>query len=187
MQEIRIHGRGGQGVVTMGELLAKSAIKIGKEAQTLPFFGVERRGAAVKAAVRIDDTPIKVRSQSYKPDFLVLLNENLLDIALADGIGDKGVIVANAPQPLKVNMTQWIVDATAIAIKNNQVRGGEPFVNVPMLGALCRLLEIPFSVLEKTLGEQWQGAKLTPNIATAREAYETIKEIQFQGGLKQHG
>lgn len=187
MEEIRIHGRGGQGVVTLGELLAKAAIKGGKEAQTLPFFGVERRGAAVKAAVRLDDTPIKVRSQSYKPDYLVLLKENLLDLALAEGIGDDGVILANSPHPLKVNRKHWIVDATSIAIKYKQVAGGEPFINVPMLGALCRILDIPFPLLEKTLGEQWSGEKLTPNIATAREAYDTVKEIQYQGGLKTYG
>jgi len=186
MQEIRIHGRGGQGVVTLGELLAKSAIKTGKEAQTLPFFGVERRGAAVKAAVRIDDTPIKVRSQSYQPDLLVLLNENLLEIALADGIADNGIIIANTLQPLAVKERQWIVSATSIAINNNQVIGGEPFVNVPMLGAVCRLLGIPFPVLEETLGDQWSGAKLTPNIATAREAYDTVTEVVYKGGI-QHG
>ncbi|MDO9574811.1 MAG: 2-oxoacid:acceptor oxidoreductase family protein [Candidatus Contubernalis sp.] len=183
MQEIRIHGRGGQGVVTLGDLLAKSAINIGKEAQTLPFFGVERRGAAVKAAVRIDDTPIKVRSQSYKPNFLVILNENLLEIALEGGKADHAVIIVNAEQPLAVNMTQWIVSATSIAINNNQVVGGEPFVNVPMVGAICRVLGIPFEVLEETLGEQWSGAKLTPNITTARQAYETVREVQQKGGL----
>lgn len=178
MQEIRIHGRGGQGVVTLGELLAKSAIKMGKEAQTLPFFGVERRGAAVKAAVRIDDTPIKVRSQSYKPDYLVLLNENLLEIALSGGKADHAEIIANAGQPLPVESKQWIVNAADIAIKNGQVVGGEPFVNVPVLGAVCRVLGIPFEVLEETLGEQWSGAKLTPNIATAREAYDTVRQVE---------
>ncbi len=186
MQEIRIHGRGGQGVVTLGELLAKAAIKTGKEAQTLPFFGVERRGAAVKAAVRIDDIPIKVRSQSYTPDFLVLLNENLLEIALNGGTADHALIVVNAEQPMAVNMRQWIVSATSIAIKNNQVMGGEPYVNVPMVGAICRILGIPFAVLEETLGEQWSGAKLAPNIATAREAYDTVREVEYKGGT-QHG
>ncbi|UNC91022.1 2-oxoacid:acceptor oxidoreductase family protein [Candidatus Contubernalis alkaliaceticus] len=186
MQEIRIHGRGGQGVVTLGELLAKSAIKTGKEAQTLPFFGVERRGAAVKAAVRIDDTPIKVRSQSYNPDFLVILNENLLEIALDGGKANNAIIIVNAEQPLAVNMRQWIVSATSIAIENGQVIGGEPFVNVPMVGAICRVLGIPFEVLEATLSEQWSGAKLTPNIATAGQAYDTVREVQLEGGFK-HG
>ena len=186
MQEIRIHGRGGQGVVTLAELLAKSALKTGKEAQTLPFFGVERRGAAVKAAVRIDDAPIKVRSQSYKPDYLVLLNENLLEIALTGGKADHAALIVNAEQPLAAEEKQWIVGATSIAIKNNQVVGGEPFVNVPMVGAICRVLGIPFAVLEETLGEQWSGSRLLPNIATAREAYDSVKEVEYKGGA-QHG
>ncbi|NLO98140.1 MAG: pyruvate ferredoxin oxidoreductase [Peptococcaceae bacterium] len=174
MREIRIHGRGGQGVVTLAELLAKSAIKTGLEAQTLPFFGVERRGAAVKAAVRLDHTPIKVRSQSYKPGILVLMSENLLEIGLADGIADEAVIVVNTEKPLPVDKRQWLVEAEKIAVKHNLVFGGEPFINVPMLGALCRVLDLPFPVLEETLQEQWSEDKAKPNIAAAREAYNTV-------------
>jgi 2-oxoacid:acceptor oxidoreductase gamma subunit (pyruvate/2-ketoisovalerate family) len=174
LREIRLHGRGGQGVVTLAELLAKAAIKTGLEAQTLPFFGVERRGAAVKAAVRLDHTPIKIRSQSYQPGILVLMSENLLEIGLADGLADKAVIIANAEKPLPVAKQQWLLDAEKIAIRNNLVFGGEPFINVPMLGALCRVLDLPFSVLEETLKEQWSEDKALPNINAAREAYDTV-------------
>jgi 2-oxoacid:acceptor oxidoreductase gamma subunit (pyruvate/2-ketoisovalerate family) len=177
MLEIRIHGRGGQGVVTLAELLAKAAVRTGKEALTLPFFGVERRGAAVKAAVRLDDTPVKVRSQSYNPDILVLMNENLLAIGLADGIAENGIIIVSSENPLAVDRPQWVVGAVAIALNNHLVFGGEPFVNVPMLGALCRVLAIPFPAVEETLREQWREEKALPNIAAARTAYETVRKI----------
>lgn len=186
MLEIRIHGRGGHGVVTLGELLAKSAIKNGREAQTLPFFGVERRGAPVKAAVRLDDTPIKIRSQSYKPNILVIMSKNLLEIGLADGIAENAIILVNSEKPLVVKENQWIVNATDIAISNDLIIGGEPFVNVPMLGALCRVVGIPFELLEETLKEQWSGPKSIPNIAAARDAYNTVREVERQGGT-QHG
>jgi len=177
MLEIRIHGRGGQGVVTLAELLAKTAVRTGKEALTLPHFGVERRGATVKAAVRLDDHPIKVRSQAYEPDMLVLMSENLLPIGLADGIAEGGIIIANSKNPLSVDRQQWVVNAVDIAITNNLVFGGEPFVNVPMLGALCRVLEIPFSALEETIKEQWNDSKALPNIAAAHEAYDTVRKV----------
>lgn len=181
MLEMRIHGRGGQGVVTLAEFLCKAALKKGWEVQTLPFFGVERRGAAVKAAVRLDSSPIKVRSLSYQPDILVLMKENLLPIGLADGIAPDAFFVANGEAPLPVERKQWLVDANAIAIKNDLTFGGEPFINMPMLGALCRVLDIPFSLAEETISEEWGAAKAVPNIAAAREAYETVREIK--GGL----
>ncbi len=184
MLEIRIHGRGGQGVVTLAELLAKTAVRTGKEALTLPHFGVERRGAAVKAAVRIADTPIKVRSQAYKPHMLVLMSSNLLSIGLGDGIADDGIIVANSDEVLTVNRPQWLVSAVEIAVQNNLVFGGEPYVNVPMLGALCHILEIPFTAVEETIREQWNESKALPNIAAARQAYENVHKEGVKEGVQ---
>ena len=74
MLEMRIHGYGGEGIVTLAELIATAAMKTGKKVQTLPHFGVERRGAPVKALVRLSDAPIYVHSQSYQPDILLVLN-----------------------------------------------------------------------------------------------------------------
>jgi 2-oxoacid:acceptor oxidoreductase gamma subunit (pyruvate/2-ketoisovalerate family) len=181
MLEMRIHGRGGQGVVTLAELLGKAALKAGQEVQTLPFFGVERRGAAVKAAVRFDSQPIKVHSQSYHPHLLVLMNQNLLSIGLGDGIAPDAIIVSNGIQPLEVDQKQWLVDATGIAWESDLVIGGEPFINVPMLGALARILAIPFSVVEETIREQWNEKKAIPNLKAARKSYESVREIEGGG------
>ena len=181
MLEMRIHGRGGQGVVTLAELLAKAAMKKGWEVQTLPFFGVERRGAAVKAAVRFDTTPIKTRSLSYYPNILVLMQENLLPIGLGEGLAPDAFIVANGQSPYPVSQTQWLLDATGIAINNELIIGGEPFINVPMLGALCRILDIPLGLVEETIREQWSGKKALPNLAAAREAYGAVREIKGGG------
>ncbi len=175
MLEMRIHGRGGQGVVTLSQLLAKTVLKTGQQVQTLPFFGVERRGAAVKAAVRFDKNPIKVRSLSYKPDILVLMHENLLSIGLADGIAEDAFIISNGNSPLAVDRNQWLVDAAAIAVKNGLVSGGQPFINVPMLAAVCKVLKVPFPVLEETIYEKWGEKKAVPNIAAAEEAYDAVK------------
>lgn len=181
MLEMRIHGRGGQGVVTLAELLAKAAMKSGQEVQTMPFFGVERRGAAVKATVRFDHHPIKVRSQSYQPQILVLMHENLLNIALTDGIHPEGVIVSNGVHPLSVSQKQWLVDATGIALESDLIIGGEPFINVPMLGALARIIDIPYLLVEETIKEQWSGEKALPNLKASQKAYDLVEQIAGGG------
>ncbi|MDR1206208.1 MAG: 2-oxoacid:acceptor oxidoreductase family protein [Peptococcaceae bacterium] len=180
MLELRIHGRGGQGVVTLAELLAQAVLKTGQEVQTLPFFGVERRGAAVKAALRLDSQPILVRSLSYRPNMIVLLNENLLSLALSEGAAEDVFFAANARSPLPVNAAQWLVDATGVAVQNQLIFAGEPFINVPMLGALCRILDVPEPAMESAIREQWEEKTARPNLAAAGQAYHSV--IKIQGG-----
>src|SRR5574344_256713 len=83
--QIRVHGRGGQGVVTAAELIAMAAFYEGKEAQAFPFFGVERSGAPIMAFARISDKKIKTREQVYEPDYLIIQDETLID--------DEGILV----------------------------------------------------------------------------------------------
>jgi len=78
--EIRFHGRGGQGAVVASNMLADAAFREGKHVQAFPFFGVERRGAPVSSFTRINDTPIKIRSQVYTPDYVIVLDSTLIDI-----------------------------------------------------------------------------------------------------------
>src|SRR3990167_1796075 len=96
MIEIRIHGRGGQGVVTAAELIAIAAFKNGKQAQAFPSFGVERTGAAVESYARIDDQPIITRQQIYQPDILIIQDSTLLgNTDVAKGVSKKTVIIVN--------------------------------------------------------------------------------------------
>jgi len=78
MLEIRFHGYGGEGIVTLAEMLASAAIKTGSQVQSLPSFGVERRGAPVKALLRISDQEIYIRSECRQPDILVVLNQKII-------------------------------------------------------------------------------------------------------------
>jgi pyruvate ferredoxin oxidoreductase gamma subunit len=181
MLELRIHGRGGQGVVTLAELLAQALLKTGREVQTLPFFGVERRGAAVKATLRLDSRPIRVRSLSYRPNLIVLMHENLLSLAVGEGMAPDVFFVANALKPLPVQGVQWLVDAAAIALRHQLISAGEPFINVPMLGALCRVLDVPEAHLESTLLNQWETSIAQPNVVAAKQAYHSAAKIE--GGV----
>ncbi len=80
MQEIRFHGRGGQGTVLASIALAKAFFQAGKWVQTFPVFGSERRGAPVEAYLRLDDSKIYVRSNVYEPDHVVVQDLRLLQL-----------------------------------------------------------------------------------------------------------
>jgi len=138
MIEVRWHGRGGQGAVTSVELLALTAIGEGKYAQGFPSFGPERRGAPVAAFNRIDDHHIKVRSQIYNPDVVVVLDESLIGMVnVADGLKPEGVLIVNTAKTAKeiAEITKFkgkiaTVDGSSIAWKEL----GVPITNTTMLG-----------------------------------------------------
>jgi Pyruvate/2-oxoacid:ferredoxin oxidoreductase gamma subunit len=97
MLEIRINGFGGQGSVTLAHLLAQAALENGEQGQALPFFGVERRGAPVRAAVRMSPTTIHAHSQCDLPDYVVVMSEKLVEAAVSEGISESGTVIINAP------------------------------------------------------------------------------------------
>ena len=110
MYEVRFHGRGGQGAVTAARLLADAAFREGKDVQSFPIFGVERRGAPVAAFTRMDDKPIDIKTQIYEPDVVIVLDPTLIGVIdVADGLKDNGKIVINSkkkPADFKLGDTQ---------------------------------------------------------------------------------
>lgn len=119
--EVRFHGRGGQGAVTAANLLANAAFREDKDVQSFPFFGVERRGAPVTAFTRMDNEPIRVKSQIYDPDVVVVLDETLLDVVdVTDGLVEDGKVVLNTeldPEEVGLDVDNlYTVDATGIAL-----------------------------------------------------------------------
>ena len=96
MRELRIHGRGGQGSVTAAELIAVAAFEGGVFAQAFPAFGVERRGAPVQAFVRFDDKKIRLRSQVYEPDYIIVQDSTLIkDVNVFMGVKKGGIVIVN--------------------------------------------------------------------------------------------
>jgi len=183
MLELRIHGRGGTGVVTLADLLSKAALAAGKEAQALPFFGVERRGAVIRACFRISDTPILQRSMSYQPDMVALMNENMLTHARNEGFteGEDGaVLIVNGKAPVEAEGTQWLVDAEQIARDHDLTFGWDAYINVPMAGAISKVIGIPLEALETAVQTVFKGKNAAPNLAAARDAYE--KTTKVKGG-----
>jgi len=193
IKEIRIHGRGGQGGVTLAEIIARAAYKEGKWVQAFPYFGAERRGAPVKAFARISDEPILIRSQIYNPDYVIVLDESLLDVAnVTEGLKENGIIIINTTlRPEEIDLGDYriaTVDATGIALELNLLVAGLPVVNTAMAGAFAKATgEIKIESVVKTIKEEWRGAAGEKNAKAAVLAYERlllmekVKEVAGRG------
>jgi len=181
IKEIRIHGRGGQGGVTAAELIARAAYKEGKWVQAFPYFGAERRGAPVRAFARISTEPIRVRSQIYNPDYVLVLDESLLEVAnVTEGLKKDGIIVINTrKEPSEVDLYGYriaTVDATGIALELGLLVAGLPVVNTAMVGAFAAATgEIKIESIVEAIKEEWRGAVGEKNAKVAVLAYERLK------------
>ncbi len=181
MIEIRIHGRGGQGAVVASKMLVTAAAKEGKKVQAFPFFGAERRGAAVAAFARIDDQKIRIHSEVYTPDHVIVLDPVLYKtVPVTAGLKKGGLILLNTPQepsecPFPDDFHVATVDAGGIALKHKLGSRTEPIVNTAILGAFARATGIiGIEALAETIREAIPG-KAKGNEAAAREAYEKVK------------
>ncbi|MCK9152148.1 pyruvate synthase subunit PorC [Methanobacterium alcaliphilum] len=175
MIEIRFHGRGGQGAVTAAEILAKAAFEDGKYVQAFPFFGVERRGAPVMAFTRIDDKPIRRRYQVYNPDYVVVLDDGLLDVVdVFSGLKNDGVVILNTNKevPSHEGSETHVIDATGIALE----KLGLPIVNTVMLGAFAGATnQVTLDSLIKIIKETFPGKIGSKNADAAEAAYKHVK------------
>ena len=177
MKEIRLHGRGGQGSVTAAEMIAVAAFEDKRFSQAFPAFGVERRGAPVMAFARIADTPIRIRSQIYEPDYVIVQDVTLLDVVdVAAGLKPTGKIIINTDRPkenlkLKTDAEVITIDATKIAMEIL----GRPIVNTIMLGAFSRASkEVGLASLNKAISERFKGELGKKNLLAIRTAYEGV-------------
>lgn len=178
MIEVRIHGRGGQGVVTAAELIAIAAFYEGRESQAFPNFGVERRGAPIEAYARISDEPIKLRSQIYEPDIIVVQDSTLLGVVdVFRGIKTSTKVIINSDKKIKEIFKNKLpvpedqimaIGATKIALDIL----GRPIINTVMLGAFAKFSGlIKIGSIKKALGEKFHGEILDKNIKAVEEAY----------------
>ena len=139
--EIRWHGRGGQGAKTAALLLADVAFMTGKNVQGFPEYGPERMGAPITAFNRISAEPIRVHSNIYDPDYVVVVDETLLEsVPVTEGLSEKGAIIINTPksaEEIRGKLSGYqgkvvTIDARGISEKTL----GKNFPNTPMLAAV---------------------------------------------------
>ena len=176
--EIRIHGRGGQGSVTAAELLAVAAFEDGWYSQAFPMFGVERRGAPVFAFTRLRREHIKLRSQIYEPDYVIVQDATLIDVVdVASGTQPDSLIMINSekePAQFEIDAQCRIetVDATRIALDVI----GKPIVNTILLGAFAGLTGIiDLECIKNAVYARFPGKIGETNAKAVQVAYDLME------------
>ncbi|MBI2584615.1 MAG: pyruvate ferredoxin oxidoreductase subunit gamma [Rhodospirillales bacterium] len=180
MIEIRIHGRGGQGVVTGAELLSVAAFDEGRHAQAFPSFGSERMGAPVVSFCRIDDREIRLREPIQEPDAVIVQDPTLFhSVDVFSGLKKDGYVLINSTRSLNdLGIAEVArrfpkghvraVGATEIAVKHV----GRPVPNAALLGSFAAITgQLKLESVEKAIMGKFPGAIGKANVAAAREAY----------------
>jgi pyruvate ferredoxin oxidoreductase gamma subunit len=185
MLQIRIHGRGGQGVVTAAEMLSIAAFEQGRHAQAFPSFGSERTGAPVVAFCRIDDAEIRLREPILAPDVLIVQDPTLLyQVDVFQGLHADGYVLINSQRSFHdlglADIEQryrrerlTTVPATEIALRHL----GRPLPNAVLLGGFAALSGlITLSAVDQAIRAKFSGKVAAANVAAAAEAHDFVRK-----------
>ncbi len=187
MQQIRIHGRGGQGVVTAAELIAIAAFNDGKHSQAFPSFGVERTGAPIEAFARIDSKPIRTREHVYEPNVLIVQDPTLLGtVDVTKGCDIKTLVIINTAKSVDQLKTLtdklpekniFPIDATKIAMDII----GRNLVNTVILGTFAKVSGlVSLESLKKAIKQKFaaKGKDIVDkNIKAVEKAYKISTDL----------
>lgn len=183
--EVRIHGRGGQGVVTAAEMLSVAAFTEGKHAQAFPTFGSERTGAPVTAFCRIADRPIRTREPIVEPDALIVQDPTLLtQVDVFGGVGVEAYVLINTGRTFaELGLEQFVrrfepgrlltVPASELAREHL----GRPLPNAALLGGFAALTGVvTIDSVTAAIRRRFAGSTGEGNVAAAVAAYDAVKE-----------
>ncbi len=184
MFQIRIHGRGGQGVVSGAEILSVAAFIEGRHAQAFPSFGSERTGAPVMAFCRIDDKAIRLREPVLQPDALIVQDATLLhQVDLFSGLATGGLVLLNSGRPIEElglgsfaggarGYRLFTLPATELALKHV----GRAVPNAALLGGFAALAGVvKLASVVAAIREKFPAAIAEKNVAAATEAFEAAQ------------
>lgn len=178
MKEIRIHARAGQGAITTAVILGEAFFKEDKFAFAFPNFGAARMGAPMNAFVRVSDKPIRLRSQIYEPDYLVIVDPTLMrGFNCFSGLKEQGIAVINTEKHtllpnLKKSQKAFGVPANEIALKTI----GRPLGNTTLLGAFSAATnQIKLDSLFEAIKKHFNPKIAELNIKAAQAGYDYIK------------
>jgi pyruvate ferredoxin oxidoreductase gamma subunit len=185
MFQIRIHGRGGQGVVTAAEMLSVAAFREGRFAQAFPSFGSERTGAPVVAFCRVDDKEIRLREPIMQPDALIIQDPTLLyQVDVFAGVAREGYILINTTRNFdELGVGDFVsgfdarrlctVPATELALKHV----GRPVPNAALLGGFAAVSgRISLDSVAAAIRDTFPGKVAETNVAAATEAYRHVAD-----------
>ena len=181
MFQVRIHGRGGQGVVTAAELLSIAAFLEGKHAQAFPSFGSERMGAPVVSFCRLDEKEIRLREPVTAPNAVIIQDPTLLQsVDVFQGLNCDGFILINSTRTFdELGIADFVagfpahhvcdVGASELAMKYV----GRPVPNAALLAGFAAISgQLHMESVENAIRQKFPGAVGDANVAAAREAYE---------------
>lgn len=189
MFQVRIHGRGGQGVVTAAEILSLAGFEEGQFAQAFPSFGSERTGAPVAAFCRLDTRPIRLREPVMSPDALIIQDATLLhNPGLFDGLAPTGFVLLNSRRTVaEMGLAEQFsglppghlvtVPASELALQFV----GRPLPNAALLGAFAALTRVlRFESVAGAIRSKFSGKVGDANVAAARQAYDDVLKLLAQ-------
>ncbi|MDP8260566.1 MAG: 2-oxoacid:acceptor oxidoreductase family protein [Candidatus Gygaella obscura] len=181
MKEIRIHARAGQGAITTAVILGQAFFQEGKHVYAFPHFGAARMGAPMNAFVRVDDDPVRLRSQIYYPDYLLVIDDTLLrGFNCFAGFKDRGIAVINSNQSshntgLTKMQKAYCLPGNEIALKTI----GKPLGNTAILGAFVAATdELKLDSLLASIEKRFPEKIRKVNIEAAKQGYEFVKNIR---------
>ena len=193
MFQVRIHGRGGQGVVTAAELLSVAAFEEGRHAQAFPTFGSERTGAPVVAFCRIDDRPIRIREPIVAPDALIVQDPTLLhQVDLFAGIGADSFVLLNTARSIgELGIAELTAELrpervlTVPATELAREHVGRPLPNAALLGAFACLTGIVgVESIVTAIRARFASAVAERNVAAAEDAHALARAALEEGGVR---
>ncbi|MDR3369411.1 2-oxoacid:acceptor oxidoreductase family protein [Rhodoferax sp.] len=195
MFQVRIHGRGGQGVVTGAEMLSIAAFLGGRHAQAFPSFGSERTGAPVVAFCRMDGKEIRLREPIMQPDAIIIQDPTLLhQVDVFSGLKKDGYILINTTRTFEeMGLGEFVkgfrpehlltVPASELAMKHV----GRPVPNVPLLGAFAALGGlISLEAVQQAIDQKFSGLVAKGNKAAAKEAYDIVMAQEAKAKETEH-
>lgn len=176
MKEIRIHARAGQGAITTAMLLGEAVFSKGMYALAFPHFGAARMGAPMNAFVRIDDKPIRLRSQIYNPDYIIVVDATLMrGFDVFKGLKKGGIVIINKRGGIEI---PEMANAKVIQIPANDIALkilGKPFGNTTLLGAFAAVTaEIGLKNLQNAIKKRFPSKIAEKNIEAARAGFEYV-------------
>ena len=179
MKEIRIHARAGQGAITTAVLLGYAYFLEGKFAYAFPNFGAARMGAPMNAFVRVDTKPVRLRSQIYEPDYVIIVDATLMrGFDCFAGLKESGIAIINEREreeipKLRAREKVFTIPANDIAMKTI----GRPLGNTTLIGAFAAATgEIKLETILEAIKQRFSGKAAEANIQAIRQGYEFIKK-----------
>ncbi len=184
MFQVRIHGRGGQGVVTAAELLSVAGFLEDRHSQAFPMFGSERTGAPVVAFCRFDEKPIRLREPIVEPDALIVQDPTLLhQVDLFGGVGPEAYILVNTSRSLAelglgdflaTFRPERVVTVPATELAREHV--GRPLPNAALLGGFAALTgALDISSVVAAIRDRFPGRVGEGNVAAAQAAHDLVR------------